>query len=103
MRQLFSKADLWDLGLLLIIVLLLASVPSTAGLVVVSGPSQPELTMNICQPPQTFNLALNTLVAPPAPTVPEFVLCDMGLAAPTGTVRPVDYRKAPDTPPPKLV
>ena len=36
MRRLFSKADLRDLSLLVTIVLLLASAPSTAGFVIVS-------------------------------------------------------------------
>jgi hypothetical protein len=103
MSQLFTKANLRDLSLLMAIVLLLASAPSTAGFVIVSGPSQPELTINICQPLQTFNLALNTLIAPQAPTVAEFVLCDMGSAMIGERARIVDHTEAPDTPPPKLV
>jgi hypothetical protein len=102
MRQLFSKADLRNLSLVVAIALLLASVPVTDGLVIVAGPSQPELTANICQPLQTFSLTLNTLLVRPAPTVPVFLLCDLGLAVIETTARRVDYREAPDTPPPKL-
>jgi len=103
MRRLFSKAALRDLSLLVAIVLLLASAPSIAGFVIVSEPSQPELTMNICQPLQTFNLVFNTLLARPEPCRPDFVICDMGSAALGETARTVDHREAPDTPPPKLI
>ena len=41
MRRLFSKTDLRDLSVILAIVMLLVSIPSTAGLVIVSGSSQP--------------------------------------------------------------
>ena len=81
MRQLFSKADLRHLSLLVAIVLLLASVPSTAGFVVLSGPSQPEFTVNICQPIQMFDRVSNTLLARPATVLPEFVLHDLGSPA----------------------
>ena len=83
------------------IVLLLASVPSTAGFVVVSGPSQPELTVNICQPIQMFDRVSNTLLARPATVLPEFVLRDLGSTAVSETARLVDCKVAPDTPPPK--
>jgi hypothetical protein len=101
MRQLFSKTDLRHLSLVLAIVLLLASVPSTAGFVVVSGPSQPELTVNLCQPIQMFDRVSNALLARPATVLPEFVLRDLGSTAVREKVRLVDCRVAPDTPPPK--
>jgi hypothetical protein len=84
------------------VVLLLASVPATAGLAVVSGPSQPELTINICQPIQTFDRVSNTLLARPATVLPEFALIDLGSTALKGVMRLVDGKVAPDTPPPKL-
>ena len=65
---------------MLAIVLLLGSVPSTAGLVIVSGPSHPELTINICQPLQTFDLVSSVLLARPAALLPEFILRDVGSA-----------------------
>jgi hypothetical protein len=101
MRQLFSKADLRHLSLIVAIVLLLAGVPTTAGFILVSGPSQPELTVNICQPIQMFDRVSNTLLARPAKFLPEFVLCDLGSTAITETVRLIDCTVAPDTPPPK--
>jgi hypothetical protein len=101
MRQLFSKADLRDLSLTVAIVLLLANIPPTARFVVVTGPSQPELTINICQPIQMFDRVSNTLRARPATVLPEFVLRDLGSTAVKETVRLVDCKVAPDTPPPK--
>jgi hypothetical protein len=102
MTRSFSKTDRRQLSIVLSLVLFLVGLPSVVGLVVV-GPSQPELTINICQPLQTFNLTLNTLLAPPAPTGAEFVLLDLGSAPIVAAVRPVDHHAAPDTPPPKLV
>jgi hypothetical protein len=101
MRQVFSKADLRQLSLVLAIVLWLASVLSTAGFVVVFGPSQPEFTVNICQPIQMFDRASNTLFTIPATVLPEFVLRDLGSTAAHDAVQLIDYRVAPDTPPPK--
>ena len=102
MRHFFSKTDLRDLSLVVAIVMLLASVPSTAGLVIVSGPSHPELTINICQPLQMFDCVSNILLARPATVVPEFVLRDLGSTAVKKALRLVDFKVAPDTPPPKL-
>jgi hypothetical protein len=101
MSQLFSKADLRHLSLAVAIVLLLASVPSTAGFVVVSGPTQPEFTINICQPIQTFDRVSNTLLARPATVLPEFVLRDVGASAVKEIPQLVDFKVDPDTPPPK--
>jgi hypothetical protein len=102
MRHLFSKRDLRDLSLIMAIVMLLGGVPATAGLVVVAGPSHPELTINICQPLQMVDLVSNTLLARPATVQPDFVLRDLGLTAVKKAVRLVDFKVAPDTPPPKL-
>jgi hypothetical protein len=101
MRQLFSKAGLRHLSFIAAIVLLLASVPSAAAFVVVFGPSQPEFTVNICQPIQMFDRMSNTLLARPATVLPEFALHDLGSTAAKETVRLVDCKIAPDTPPPK--
>ena len=101
MRRLFSKTQLRDCSFPLAVILLLASASSTAGLVIVSGPAQPEWTINICQPLQTFDRVSNTLLARPAPEMPAFVLDDLGLNAASEILRLVDRRVAPDTPPPK--
>jgi hypothetical protein len=101
MRQLFSKANLRDLSLIMAAVLLLASVPSAAGFVLASGPTHPEFTVNICQPIQAFDRMSNTLFARPATVLPEFVLRDLDSTAVIEKVRIVDCSVAPDTPPPK--
>ena len=101
MRHWFSKADARDLSFIVAIVLLLASVPATAGFVVVAGPRQPELTANICQPIQTFDRASNVLLGRPATVSPELVLLDLGSTIEEKTVRLIDCIVAPDTPPPK--
>lgn len=101
MRQLFSKSELRDLSLIVAVVLLFASVPATAGFILVLGPVQPELTVNICQPIQAFDRMSNTLLARLATGLPEFVLHDLDWTAVQEAVRLVDYRVAPDTPPPK--
>jgi hypothetical protein len=101
MRRLFSKEILRQLSLVVAVVLLLASGPSTAGIVVLSGPSQPQFTINICQPIQTFDRVSNILLARPATVLPEFVLHDLGSPAIRTTPQLVDCKIDPDTPPPK--
>ena len=101
MRNLFSKTNLRDISAVLAIVLLLVSFPSTAGLVIVSGPSHPELTVNICQPLQTFDLVSSVLLARPATVLPEFIIRDVGSDVAKREFRLDDLKIAPDTPPPK--
>jgi hypothetical protein len=101
MRRLFSKTDLRGLSLIVAVVLLFASVPSTAGFVLASGPTHPEFTVNICQPIQAFDRMSNRLFARPATVLPEFVLRDLDSIAVREAVRLVECRVAPDTPPPK--
>jgi hypothetical protein len=101
MRGLFSKADLRALSLILAIVVSLGSAPSTAGFVIISGPSHAELTINICQPLQTLDRVSDMPLARPATVLPEFVLWDFGSTAVKKAVRLVDLKVAPDTPPPK--
>jgi len=103
MRGLFSKADLRALSLILAIVLFFGGAPSTAGFVIVSGPSHPELTVNICQPLQLFDQVSNILLARPAAILTEVILRDLGSAALIAAVQPIDLKIAPDTPPPKCL
>ena len=98
--MLFSKKDVQDISLIVAIVMLLASVPSIGGLAVL-GPSHPELSINICQPLQMLDRVSNTLFARPAAMAPEFVLDDLGITVVKEAARPVDFKFAPDTPPPK--
>jgi hypothetical protein len=73
----------------------------TSGVVIVFGPSQPELTINICHPIQTFEGTSNSLLARPAATTPAFRLSDFGLISLILPTQPNDRKVAPDTPPPK--
>ena len=100
MRGLFSKADLRALSLILAIVLFLGGAPSTAGFVIVSGPSHPELTVNICQPLQMFDQS--QYLACPSSDNPAGVRSSRPrLRRVKSAVQPIDFKVAPDTPPPK--
>ena len=101
MRQLFSGADIQALSSLLAVVLLLSSVPLTSGVLIISGPTRPELTINICQPIQMFDRVSNNLLARPAVNPPQFVLLLLGSLAANPTARLAERDTAPDTPPPK--
>ncbi len=103
MRRVFSKSDFRTLSFGLALVVLAISLPVAAGVVIRSGHCQPELTMNICQPLQTFNPTLNKLLVPPAPSDPQFVLLDLGSSMEALPMHPDDHRAAPETPPPKFV
>jgi len=104
MKPLFSKSDLRVLSSILAVIILSATIPLSVGVIVVSGPTHPELTADICHichPIQSFDRVSNTLLARPATTAPGFPLHDQGAIAGDAVARLVDHRAAPDTPPPK--
>ena len=101
MRRLLSKADMQGLALLMVFVLFLATIPLTSGVVVVSGPTHPEFTINICHPIQAFEAASNSLLAPPAAAVHRFVLACVGSVTLCEPARIIEHRTEPETPPPK--
>jgi hypothetical protein len=101
MRQLFSKADLRSLSSVLALVILLGSSPLTAGVVLRTGPSHPEITANICQPLQSVIAVSGTVLARPANAKPESVLRNLGLATAYVAMHLIEYRATPDTPPPE--
>ena len=102
MRQVFSKAALRALSSLVAAAILLGSLSLSSGVVVVSGPNHPELTVNICQPLKASYATTSTLLARPAPAVEAgFVLRDFGSAAIRVLTRPSAEPRSPDTPPPK--
>jgi hypothetical protein len=101
MRQLFSKAEPHTLSSVLAVVLLLSSIPLTSGVVLVSGPSQPQFTINICQPIQAFYQVPNTSLARPAVKLPQFVLSFLGSLTVKAVAVVSERNVAPDTPPPK--
>jgi hypothetical protein len=101
MKHVFSRGQAGALSSILAAVILLGSLPLTVAIVVVSLSNQPEITVNICQPIQTFDQVSNTLLARPATLMPGPVLCDLG-AFPLNALAPlIEFRVPPDTPPPK--
>jgi hypothetical protein len=101
MRQPLSKAEVGTLSSVLAFVLLLSNLSSISGIVVVPGPTQPEFTINICQPIHALDRVSNSPIARPALNAPEFVLSF--LRSHRTTTAPVvsERNVAPDTPPPK--
>jgi hypothetical protein len=102
MRQLFPKRDLRAVSSILVVVLLLASAPLTVGVVVVSGPVHPELTVDVCHPIQALDLVPGILLARPAMMVRDSVLRYLGAISAETAAQLVELCIAPDTPPPKL-
>jgi hypothetical protein len=74
---LLSKSERRALSSVLALLIVLASLPLTAGVVLAVGSGQPEFTANICQPVQMFDRVSNTQVARQAAVVGEFVLRDL--------------------------
>jgi hypothetical protein len=102
MKQLFSKAKLRSISSVLAVVLLLSSIPLTSGVIIVSSTSQPEITINICQPIQGFDRVSSiTSVARPAMNLPQFSLSCLGSVRVKGFAPVSERNVAPDSPPPK--
>jgi hypothetical protein len=101
MRELFPKSDARVIGAIMAMVLLLGSIPFDAGVVITLSSGRAELTADVCRPLQAADRVSNSLLARPAIAVPAFVVPQSGWVVPPVAVRPVDYRVAPDTPPPK--
>jgi hypothetical protein len=102
MRRIFSNRDLRVLSTVLAVVLFIASAPLTAGVIIVNGPSHPELSVDICHPVQSADIIPGVLLARPAPALLDSLLLDFGSSADNPAAPPIDLRIAPDTPPPKF-
>ena len=84
------------------VVILLGGFSLAAGAIVVSGPSHPELTVNICQPLQSSAPAASVLLARPAiVSMSDVVLADLGSLVVSALTRTSADSSGPDTPPPK--
>jgi hypothetical protein len=101
MRRLFSKTDLKALSSIVALLLLLSSVPSAGGVVVIPGPSQPQFTVNVCQPTQAFSCTSSTPLARPGVNALQFVLFSKNFLTVKPTAPTVERNVPPDTPPPK--
>ena len=102
MKRLFSKANLQAFSSVLAFVLLLGTIPLTTGVVIVSAPSHPEFTVNICTPTQMLSYA-SSMLARPSVSVPQFVLFFQGSLKATPSADVVEHNEAPDIPPPKTL
>lgn len=96
-----SKLNQRALASIVALVLLLTALPLTGGVIIVSGPSHPEFTVNICQPIQAFEGVSNTLLARPATNLPQFRKLFTGRLAPNLVTPVLECTIAPETPPPK--
>jgi hypothetical protein len=104
MRQAFSKFELRALSGMIAAVILLGGLSFGTGLAVVSGPSHPELTVDICQPLQSSCIATSILLARPAPALGlDLGLDDLGSIVVKALTRSSADAARPDTPPPKLI
>jgi hypothetical protein len=101
MRRLFSKAGLRAFSSVVALVLLLGTIPLTSGVIIVSAPGHPEITVNICTPTQMLSYASSSTLARPSVNVPRFVLFIQGSLQATPSVEVVKCNEPPDTPPPK--
>jgi hypothetical protein len=99
--RLSSKTDLRLFSAILGFVLLLSTIPLTSGLVIVLGSSQPEITINICQPAQIFSHTSNTILARPSVKVPQLILVFRGSLKKNPSAEVVEHSVPPDTPPPE--
>jgi hypothetical protein len=102
-RRAFSKADLKALCSIVAVALLLSTVPFAGGVVVVSVPSQPQFTVNVCQPTQASNCVSDTALARPAVNLPQSVLFSSSSLTVQPTARTLELNVPPETPPPKRV
>jgi hypothetical protein len=103
MRELFPKSDARVIGAIMAMVLLVGSIPFDAGVIITSSSRRVELSADICRPLQSADRVSNGLLARPAISVPAFFLPQSGWASPPIAIHPIDYRVAPDTPPPKFL
>jgi hypothetical protein len=96
-----SKSDTRVLGAILAVVILWGSIPFTAGVTIVAGPTQPTFTVNICQPMQPAVGVSSNPLARPAVTPPQLLLLEHGTISIGRQKSVADLRIAPESPPPE--
>ncbi len=93
--------ELRRIAAMLAVALAFASLPSGAGLVIVSSPT-PTLTLDICHPlPGVDRTSVSVIAARPAPAVLRVALIDEGSIVEFHPARSPSFIPAPDPPPPK--
>jgi hypothetical protein len=98
-----SKSDTRVLSAILAVAILLGSIPLTAGITIVAGPTQPTFTVNICQPLQPAAGVFNNLLARPALTLPQLDLLEHGTISASVQKPVADLCLEPESPPPEAL
>jgi hypothetical protein len=101
MKSLFPKAEVQALCSALAALLLLSTIPLSYGAVIISSPSQPQFTINICSPLQSIDHAPQTLLARPATDSSWFEPFLTGPVTANLVIPEVGPSIRPETPPPK--
>ena len=102
MRGFLSKTELRALSLILALSVLTGSIPLTASVIVVPGPTHPTFTINLCQPFQTACGVSGNPIARPAAGSPQLFLHGDGRVSIQAIKFSPDLVIAPASPPPKL-
>jgi hypothetical protein len=96
-----SKCKTRGLSALLALSILLGSFSVVTGLCIVSGLDHPELAVEMCHPPQSFNVVITPLIAPPASSFQNPVFYAQGAIPERTNSKLVNLNVAPDPPPPR--
>jgi hypothetical protein len=103
-KRLFTKFEVRALSSTIAAVILVGNFSLTVGVIAVSGPDRPELTVNVCQPLQSSFQPANVLLArPAAPATFSFLRRDLGSIVVKVLAQSSNDPAAPDTPPPKTL
>jgi hypothetical protein len=96
-----SKCKTRGLSALLALSILLGSFSVVTGLCIVAGLDHPELALEMCHPPQSFNVVSTPLIAPPASSFQNPVFYAQGVIPERAKSKIVNLSLAPDPPPPR--
>jgi hypothetical protein len=99
-----SPVNASRISALLALLFALSSVPITAGVIIVSGPAAPTISVDICHPLQSATASSLPVMARPAlDSSQELVLPEFSRLAPEPFKVAIDLRIKPDTPPPETL
>jgi hypothetical protein len=89
------------LSALLAVSILLGSLTIVTGVCIIAGPDRPVISLDVCHPLQSFNLASTPSIVPPAARFSEPVLCPRSASPEGPRVKLINLNFPPDPPPPK--
>jgi hypothetical protein len=98
-----SKSDTRLLSAILAVAILLGSIPLTAGVTIVTGPTQPTFSVNICQPLQPAVGVSSNLLARSALALPQLDLLEHGTISASVQKSVADLCLEPESPPPEAL